>query len=165
MPLDTEARVDLLERVLAIESRSFIEYLAKTAPPYDIDQFPEVAAALEFIIRDEDAIIEDLVTLIDQEGATADVRAAFDSRLSSYNYLATSYTLRVTRDQLTKNLAVLDRVLAEAEEGAPDIAAKLRDIRAHKQQHLATIEGLLAKIAGSGSVAGKPAARAEPPAS
>ncbi len=160
MPLDEEARIDLLERVLAIESRSFIEYLAKTAPPYDIHQHPEVAAALEFIIRDEDAIIEDIVALVEEAGASPDVRVTFDLRLSSYNYLATSYTLRVIRDQLTKNLAVLDRVLAEAEAGAPDIADRLRDVRAHKQQHLATVEGLLSKLAGAGSVAGAPPASA-----
>jgi hypothetical protein len=148
MTLDREARLELLTRALALESRSFVEYLARTAPPYDIDKHPEVAAALEFIVRDEDAIIEDLVGLTDDEGGNPEVRATFDLRLSSYNYLATSYTLRVIKEQLEKNLAALNVVIEESA-GAPDIAETLRGIRARKQQHLATVERLHATVASA----------------
>ena len=63
--------------------------------------------------------------------------------------------LGVILDQLKKNMAALDAILDETEQ-EPDLVEKLQEIRRHKQQHLATVEGLLAKT-------GRGAAQAQTP--
>src|SRR5262245_44767435 len=104
MPLTNEEKVALLNRAVQLESRSFLEYLATTAPPVDIAKHPHVAKAFEQIAKEEDEIVEELVDEIESIGTHAEPIGSYDLTFTSYNYVRTAYALKVLEEKLAKNL-------------------------------------------------------------
>lgn len=162
MPLDREARLRILNRALALESRSFLEYMAHTAQPVDIERYPEIERALGEMVKEEDAIVDALVAAIAAEGANPDLTITYDMKYTYYNFVTTEYSLRVIQEQLEKGLARFDALVDEAaaDAGLYDI---LRPVRDRKAAIIARVAELRRTLR-SGEPAGRPSAKPPAPA-
>src|SRR5437870_1628714 len=112
--LTPEQRVDLLNRAIRIESRSFLEYLAQTAPPVDIHKFPSISRGFADLAHDEDVIVDELVEVMVEHGGHPDALGTYELGFPSYNYITTDYALRVLAEKMKKNLGEFDRILTDA---------------------------------------------------
>jgi hypothetical protein len=152
--------VDILRRALALESRSFIEYMAHSSPPVDLERYPDVLRGLEEIHAEEEAMVGELVAAIVAEDGDPDVTATYDLRYSYYNYLSTTYALKVIAEQLERSLARFDTLVAEAA-ADPETHDFLRRLRDRKRAVLARVEDMRRAAAEAG---GKKAAALAAPA-
>jgi hypothetical protein len=146
MPLTNEAKIALLNRAVQLESRSFLEYIATTAPPVDIARHPHVAKAFEQIAKEEDEIVEDLVEEIELLGAHADAIGSYNLTFTSYNYIRTAYALKILEEKLTKNLRIFDQILAEAKADRT-LETRLMQIRERIGAHHADVAKLRVALA------------------
>jgi hypothetical protein len=147
--MTSEAKVELLYRALGLEATSFLDYLARTAPPVDIDRYPEVAAALDRMVAEEEAIADDLLAAIEAEGAPPRVDAEPDMQFPYYNYVTCEYALKVMVEQLEARLARFDALVDQA---AADVALHgfLRGLRDRQAAMIARVRELHAAVAGAG---------------
>ncbi len=142
--LTPEARNDLLNRAVRLESRSFLEYIAQTAPPVDIAKYPFVAKHFAEIAHEEDLVVDELVGFIEEQGGHAAALGSYDLTYTSYNYITTDYALRVIQEKLGQNLARFDEILAAAKGDA--LEPRLAAIRAKKAFQLARVEEMRARL-------------------
>jgi hypothetical protein len=155
MALTQEARESILNRALRLESRSFLEYMALTAPPIDLAKFPAVARGLIDIAREEDEVVDELVETLEEGGAHAEALGSYDLTFTYYNYITTDYALKEIEKHLAKNVARFDELLAEAKGDA--LEARLRELRERKADQVRKIAELRAGLK-------KPAAEKAAPA-
>ncbi len=157
--------VDILRRALALESRSFLEYMAHTSPPVDIDRFPEAQRTLDEIHAEEEAMVGEIVAAIVAEGGDPDVTATYDLRYSYYNYLSTDYALKVIAEQLEKSLAGFDALVEEAASD-PETHAFLRGLRERKAAIVERVKEARRAVAAAAAAAANqspPRGAAAPP--
>jgi hypothetical protein len=168
--MTNEAKVKLLNRALALEVRTFLDYVLRVAPPVDVDGFPEVERALGELLSEEDRSEAEIVAAIEGEGGRLDQDDfAVDMQFTYYNYVTTEYALKVIAENLEARLARLDAIVDEA---AADEAVHgfLRPIRDRRAAAIARVRDLRAAVAGAakqkarGAAAGPQAATAAAPA-
>lgn len=163
MPLTNEGRVQLLNRAIQLESRSFLEYMAHSATPVDIAKFPAVKQGFEEIAHEEDVVVQDLADAILDLGAHPEALGCYDLNFTSYNYITTKYGLEVVSKAMQKNLAGFEAILAEAK--GDEVEPRLRDLRERKARQLKRIDELREQMKDPAAAAkAAAAAPAAPPA-
>lgn len=157
-----EAKIAILNRALALEARTFLEYIVRTATPVDIEEFPEVERGLDEILAEEEAIVDALVDAIEVEGGALDLGAGSDMHYPYYNYVTTEYALKVIAEKLEERLVKLDAVVDEA---AADAAVHelLRPIRDRHAAVLARVKESSHGLAVAAAKKKAPAHAAAPP--
>lgn len=154
MALTPEQRIALLNRAVRLESRSFLEYVALTAPPIDIAKYPTVARQFAEIAHEEDQVVDDLVEMMAEQGGHPDALGSYDLGFTSYNYVTTDYALKIIGQQLAKNLARFDEILEQAR--GDELEEKLATIRASKALQVARAEEMKAGLKKPGGGAAPP---------
>lgn len=159
MALSDKARVSILGRAVRTQCRAFIEYIAESAQPYDLGDHPPVAQALRDIVAEKRAMADRLVGLAEALGLHIDLTVAFEPRFTFFNYLTTSYALKVLAVEGARQSAAVDALAQEAE-GDASVAPLLADMARLEQDHLARVQELSTSLAPPPPPAAAPASTA-----
>jgi len=148
MALDQERRLQLLQRAVRLECRSFLEYVAESALPVDIEEYPQVAAFFREAVASQRALAERLVVVTEQLDAHCDLAVAFDPQYTFFNYVTTAYALQVL-ERSCDDAAKQTRALADEAQGDKVVGAVLSEVSALERRLLVMVRDLRRELSGA----------------
>ena len=140
--------VDGVNRLLQIESRSYIQYLrdAEFLAYWDNTRFEDVDAdiqsTVERVVREETGHVDQILDLLASIGGTPDFSTAYALEEGFYNYLRADYFLRILIERLGDTAERFSGALVGLESYEP-VAGPMKALLEAKRNHIAELEALL----------------------
>lgn len=138
--------LDVLQRVLRLESHSFLLYVRDAGEARVAPYAREIKRTLDEVVIHEEQYLDKVLNLIEARGGHPDYAMAFEMESAGYHYLELPYLIQVVRRKLEKQLGNFRAIHAEVAELDAEAAAVVADIAERKALDLRQIEALDDKV-------------------
>ena len=131
---------DLLNRLLAIVTRSFTQYI-RYARPYIPPGQRDVEETIDAIISDQESLTDRICQMI-IDADQIPHRGDFPMQFTDKHDLSVDYLLDIARDYVRQDIESLDRLIEQMQQ-APAAKALAEEVRGMAKGHLETLRELV----------------------
>ena len=144
--MNSPAINDILNRLLILHERSLPIYLAY-APPWELENYPQVKAVIDQIVEDQKRTVDRLATIILENDGALD-HGEYPMSFTSLHDLSVKYLLGQLIDRQTKLIGVIDKLAVQLT-AAPYAQAAAREALGEAKGHLENLQELSCEPAGA----------------
>lgn len=131
----------ILQEIIRRESRSFLQYVGDSFPWTTVAEREALAQVVQ-IIAEQKRGIGDLTRFLERRRVTVPYLGSYPAGFTSWNFCSFERLLPRLVDEGRRGLDALTNDLSQID--APEVHAQVERFLLMKQQHLKTLEGLLA---------------------